>query len=72
MRIGRTLLLACTLITSVGATAALAGPPGQGYSILYLDDAGNEVGGATASCGGQFTSWGVRTSNSIKRTWACD
>ncbi|MEH6420905.1 DUF6289 family protein [Pseudomonas sp. CGJS7] len=60
------------LIASAMLGGAQAGPAGQGYSIIYFDAAGNEVGGATANCGGQYLSWGDRTEVFKKRTWICD
>ncbi|ALN65443.1 hypothetical protein GLA29479_4612 [Lysobacter antibioticus] len=70
-------LIAIAVATVVLGGFALAGsvkaaPPWQGYSILYFNEAGEEVGGAVASCGGQYSSWGERTAIFQKQTWFCD
>ncbi|WP_147300659.1 DUF6289 family protein [Lysobacter silvisoli] len=64
--------IAAALLGLLLAGAAVAGRAGEAYSVIYFDDAGNEVGGATANCGGQYVSWGERTDNYVRRTWICD
>ncbi|MGO1071915.1 DUF6289 family protein [Lysobacter sp. CA199] len=59
-------------IATTVAGSVQAGPAGQGYSYTYFDSAGEVVGGATANCGGQYSSWGERTPVFQKRTWICD
>ena len=66
------MLVAAVLLGLLLAGAAVAGRAGEAYSVLYFDEAGNEVGGATANCGGQYTSWGERTEHYVRRTWICD
>lgn len=68
--------IAIATLTAVLAAAATIGsasaaPPWQGYSITYFDAAGEVVGGATANCGGYYSSWGEQTAVSTKRTWIC-
>lgn len=64
--------LGVALLGLLLAGAAIAGRAGEAYSILYFDEAGNEVGGATANCGGQYLSWGIRTAYYTRNTWICD
>ncbi|MGO1002332.1 DUF6289 family protein [Lysobacter sp. CA196] len=72
MRLIATAVATMMLGAMVLAGSVNASPPGQGYSILYFNDAGEEVGGAVANCGGQYSSWGERTAIYQKRTWYCD
>jgi len=65
-------LIAAALLGLLLAGAAVAGRAGEAYSMIYFDDAGNEVGGATANCGGQYLSWGIRTTHYTRNTWICD
>lgn len=64
--------IAVALLGLLMAGVAVAGRAGEGYSVLYFDEAGNEVGGATANCGGQYASWGIRTTHYQRNTWICD
>ena len=67
-----TALMVGMLLGLCTAGTVLAGRAGEGYSILYFDEFGEEVGGATATCGGQYSSWGIRTSTYTRHTWVCD
>ena len=64
--------IAPVLLGLLLAGSAMAGRAGEGYSVIYFDESGEEVGGATANCGGQYVSWGIRTEHYTRRTWICD
>lgn len=51
---------------------ASAGREGEGYSALYYNEVGEEVGGGYAGGDGRYTSWGVRTERYARRTWIGD
>lgn len=57
-------------LASIGT--ASAGREGEGYSALYYNEAGEEVGGGYDGGDGRYTSWGVRTERYARRTWIGD
>ena len=65
----RTGLVAALLLGAMGA--AMAGRAGEWYVVIYYDAAGNEVGGASADCGGMAHSWGIRTDNFSRSGGIC-
>lgn len=73
MRLARIALLALSLTGTAGASIALASPPGQGYAIIYYDEAGEPVGGAIANpCTGRYSSWGIQTDDFTKEVLYCE
>ena len=73
MRLARIALLSLSLAGITGAGIAVASPPGQGYAIVYYDEAGEVVGGALANpCTGNYGSWGIQTDIFTKKVLYCE